>query len=145
MLLFFHLGDVRYALECQRVKEICPLVEMEKVPHAPDHYAGLIHYRGTVIPVVDLRKLFHREPCRVRFSTRVIVMDFSNSEDIACENRPDLVGLMAEKVVEAQYRPEDAFADSGIRGPDFACISSVMMESNRATYLIDPDSLRERL
>jgi chemotaxis-related protein WspB len=137
LVLFFNLGDARYALKCERVREICPLVEIERVPHASECFAGLIQYRGRVIPVVDMRLLVHREPCRIRFSTRIIVVDFSKEK-----NSSKLAGLVAEQVTEAKYKPDDAFSPTKVSIRKTPYLTSVLAEKSGMTYLINAELLR---
>lgn len=56
--LAFELGGEDYALEVERVEVVLETMPITRVPKAPAHLRGVINYRGTVIPVADLRSRF---------------------------------------------------------------------------------------
>ena len=60
LLLTLKAGANRYAIDVARVIELVPRVELRAIPHAPPFLAGLLGYRGKVIPVIDLGLLFCR-------------------------------------------------------------------------------------
>ena len=65
LLLTFTAGANRYAVDVARVVELVPRVELRSVPHAPPFLAGLLGYRGKVVPVIDLGLLLGALPCRI--------------------------------------------------------------------------------
>lgn len=54
--LTFFLAGEEYALEIEKIKEIIELMPFTKVPIAPDYVRGVINLRGSVVPVIELRK-----------------------------------------------------------------------------------------
>jgi len=54
--LLFELADARYALAIAYVREVVRAVLVDPLPHAPAVIAGVINYRGVVIPVIDTRR-----------------------------------------------------------------------------------------
>ncbi len=77
LILTFTAGANRYAVDVGRVVELVPRVELRKLPHAPACLAGLLGYRGKIVPVIDLGILLDANPCRDRLSTRIILVDDS--------------------------------------------------------------------
>ena len=77
LLLTFTAGLNRYAVDVARVIELVPRVELRPIPHAPAFLAGLLGYRGKVVPVIDLGLLLDVAPCQDRLSTRIILVDDS--------------------------------------------------------------------
>ena len=75
LLLTFTAGAHRYAVDVARVVELVPRVELRDVPHAPASLAGLLGYRGQVVPVIDLGVLLGAAPCQDRLSTRIILVN----------------------------------------------------------------------
>lgn len=53
--LIFHLGGQHYALAVDKLQEVLAWLPLTPVPCAPRHVLGLVHRRGAVIPVVDIR------------------------------------------------------------------------------------------
>jgi chemotaxis-related protein WspB len=77
LLLTLKAGANRYAIDVARVVELVPRVELRVIPHAPPFLAGLLGYRGKVIPVIDLGLLLNGAPCANRLSTRMILVNDS--------------------------------------------------------------------
>src|ERR1700730_14010062 len=75
LLLTFTAGMNRYAVDVTRVVELVPRVELRLIPHAPAFLAGLLSYRGKVVPVIDLGLLLNVAPCRDCLSTRIILVN----------------------------------------------------------------------
>ena len=59
-VLHLRVGEERYALPSASVVEVVPSVALRPVPGTPPEVAGLLAYRGRVVPVVDLPRLFGR-------------------------------------------------------------------------------------
>lgn len=55
-LCCFAVGKEEYALDIMRVEEILPPQRVIAVPHAPSFVEGMLHLRGALLPVVDLRE-----------------------------------------------------------------------------------------
>lgn len=54
----FRVGEVRYAIDIQRVREIIKPLPTVPLPHVPHSVTGVIHHRGDVVPIIDLRLRF---------------------------------------------------------------------------------------
>jgi chemotaxis-related protein WspB len=136
LILLFYIGEAVYTVKCEKVREIAPMVTLKPVPHTPDFFAGFFNYRGTVVPVIDLCRLIQGCPCRMRLSTRIILVDYSGKGD-----RSDIIGLIAERVTETVRKPEDAFVFSGIRSADAPYLGGIVMEQKKMIQYIDLDLL----
>ena len=108
LLLTFIAGSNRHAVDAAHVVELVPRVPLRAVPHAPEYLAGLLAYRGHVVPVIDLGSLLGSGPCRDRLATRIILVevqpaadsrhDASHDPSIRVPNRKRILGLIAEQV-----------------------------------------------
>ncbi|OGQ95047.1 MAG: hypothetical protein A2521_00430 [Deltaproteobacteria bacterium RIFOXYD12_FULL_57_12] len=76
LLLLFEIGEGRYALTADQLVEVVPLVQVKKIPLAPPYVVGLLNYRGTPTPVLDLGELLIGTPCEPKFSTRTIIVNY---------------------------------------------------------------------
>lgn len=54
----FRVGEVRYAIDIQRVREIIKPLSTVPLPQVPHSVVGVIHHRGDVVPIIDLRIRF---------------------------------------------------------------------------------------
>jgi purine-binding chemotaxis protein CheW len=55
-LCAFYLGREEFAVDLMRVEEILQPQPVTAVPRAPAFVEGVVNLRGTIVPVVDLRK-----------------------------------------------------------------------------------------
>jgi chemotaxis-related protein WspB len=109
LFLNFHVGEERYAMEVNRVIEITPVARLRRLPLAEAYIAGIFNYRGTPVPVIDLRQLFEARACNRHMSTRIMVVRYSGHG-----GEPNTLGLIAERVTETvSLRPED-FCHAGV-------------------------------
>lgn len=56
--LTFQLSGQDYGIGIARVREIRAWERPTRLPHAPDYVEGVIHVRGKVLPILDLRRRF---------------------------------------------------------------------------------------
>jgi chemotaxis-related protein WspB len=91
LLLKFEIGTAAYAIDSAHIEEVVPWVQLRTVPHAPAYLPGVFHYRGKVIPVVDVGLLLGEAAALNRLSTRIIVVRTT-------QNGNRLLGLLACRV-----------------------------------------------
>jgi chemotaxis-related protein WspB len=108
LLLLFETMDGRYAMDSVHIVEVIPLLQPKKIPGAPGYVAGIINYRGTPVPVLDLCSLEGGNPCRKYYSTRIILVRYQ------VENRQKLVGLMVERATDVVSCHETDVRSSGV-------------------------------
>ena len=73
-LVGFRLDDEDYAIAITRIREIILMKPITRLPQAPGSIEGLINLRGTVIPVINLRKRFGLPARPFDDETRTIVV-----------------------------------------------------------------------
>jgi purine-binding chemotaxis protein CheW len=57
-LVGFVVGNVRYAVDILKVREIINPLPIVVLPHAPAAVVGVADHRGEVVPIIDLRIRF---------------------------------------------------------------------------------------
>lgn len=55
-LCAFRIGDEEYVIDIMRVEEILAVPAITRVRRAPAFVEGVVNLRGTIIPVVDVRR-----------------------------------------------------------------------------------------
>ena len=58
-ILTFRQGTRQFGIPVANVIEVQPLCDYTPVPGAPHFVAGVVHWRGAIISLLDLGKLFH--------------------------------------------------------------------------------------
>lgn len=64
-LLTFEVGGSRYALPARLLHEVVRAVAIAPLPKAPPIVEGVINVRGTVVPMLDIRRRFGLSPAPV--------------------------------------------------------------------------------
>ncbi len=96
--LTFILGEEVFGIEIRYVTEIIGMHQITQLPELPEHIRGIINLRGKIIPVIDIRLRFNKEPIDYDDRTCIIVIDI---DDIS-------VGLIVDQVDEViTYEDED--------------------------------------
>jgi len=79
-LVVFRLGEETYAVDIEMIREIIQLQPITRVPGTAHSIEGVINLRGSIIPVVDLRKRFRLVSIEHGQETRIVVVDCNNQE-----------------------------------------------------------------
>lgn len=73
--LTFALGKEDYGIEIIYVTEIIGIQAITEIPELPNYVKGIINLRGKIIPVMDVRLRFKKEPMDYTDRTCIIVID----------------------------------------------------------------------
>lgn len=89
-LVVFELADEHYGLDIAAVESIIKLQAITGVPHAPACVEGITNLRGSVLPVIDLRKRFCLDQGEEHRDNRIIVVSLDGAK----------VGMIVDAVSE---------------------------------------------
>ncbi|ABR49283.1 putative CheW protein [Alkaliphilus metalliredigens QYMF] len=78
--VIFKLDTEEYGVDIMYVKEIGEYKESSKVPHAPKFVEGIINYRGSVTPIINLRKKFDLPAHEVTSDTRIVIINLEERQ-----------------------------------------------------------------
>ena len=121
------------------------MVRLKPVRHAPPYVAGLLNYRQTIIPVVDLCSLVTSQPARTRLSSRIILAKYStNGEEL------HLLGLLAEEVIDTMPLADKDILPAGLRLPEAPYLGKVASTGQGLVQIVEieellPASLKDSL
>ena len=104
----FSLGEEEYGIDIGKVQEIIRLPEVTRLPGTTDYVMGIINLRGSIIPIVDLKKMSMQIDSDFTDETRVIVLEIGAKK----------VGLIVDEVAEVINIPTElvvASQDIGTR------------------------------
>ena len=131
--LTFSLDKESYGIEIRYVTEIIGIQAITEIPELPEYIKGIINLRGKIIPVMDVRLRFKKEPREYNDRTCVIVIDI---RDIS-------IGLIVDAVSEVLTIPEEGIVEPPKmnRGLNNRYIKSIGKVGNDVKLLLDCEKL----
>jgi chemotaxis-related protein WspB len=128
--LLTQIGNVRFAVDARAVVEVVPRVALHPAPPSAGALAGLLRYRGKIIPVIDLGQALAGAPTPARLSARILIA--------TCKVAGSLhqVGFIVEQVTEARrlahLQPEGGGSD---------VVGRVLAADEGVIHLLDLDDV----
>jgi purine-binding chemotaxis protein CheW len=135
-LVVFNLGEESYAVDITMVREIIQLQPITRVPGTPLSVEGVINLRGSIIPIVDLRKRFQLIKIERNKDTRIVVVNCKGQD----------VGVIVDSVAQVLRIPVDSIeaASSVFNGEHLEHLLGIVKLSNRLVILLDMDRVLSR-
>ena len=112
----FKLRNEEYGFSILNVQEIKGLTDITRVPFAPDFIKGVINLRGSVLPVIDLKRRLGLEDTPYTSNTRIVIVQY---DDVS-------VGMLVDAVTEV----------CTIKGADFDTTGSFTASSDNGSKFI---------
>jgi purine-binding chemotaxis protein CheW len=131
--LTFTLGQEIYGIAIKYVVEIIGIQSITVVPEVPHYIKGIINLRGKIIPVIDVRLKFGKEPTEYNDRTCVIVIEIGEVS----------VGLIVDNVDEVLTIEEHDIAapPANRTGFENRYIMGIGKIGNRVQLLLDCEKL----
>jgi purine-binding chemotaxis protein CheW len=131
--LTFSLDKETYGIEIKYVTEIIGIQAITEIPEMPEYVKGIINLRGKIIPVMDVRLRFKKEPREYNDRTCVVVIDIN---DIS-------IGLIVDSVSEVLSIPEQDIVNPPKMNKSFEnrYIKSIGKVGNDVKLLLDCEKL----
>lgn len=130
LFVLFHLDHDRYAIDAREVVEILPLMDVKRLPQAPAGVAGILNYRGTPLPVIDLAAIALGRVAVERLSTRILIVRSAGGRQLA---------LIAEGANETLKREADEFEAAGVCTAPY--LGPVTKDAHGLVQWVAPDRL----
>lgn len=92
--LTFTLDKEVFALDIGKVREVLDFSTVTKVPQTPDFMRGVINLRGSVVPVIDMRRKFGMLQTEKTVNTCIIIAE------ITVDGKTSILGALADSVQE---------------------------------------------
>jgi len=134
-LATFYIGEALCGMDILKVQEINKLIEMTRVPQAPEYVLGILNLRGEIVTIIDLGKKLSLKSTEMSDKTRNIIVN-SNGEHI---------GLMVEKisdVVQAEWEKVEA-PPANIGGVQGKYFTGVFKTEDRLIGILDVEKVLE--
>ena len=134
-LASFFVGEALCGMDILKVQEINKLIEMTRVPQAPEYVLGILNLRGEIVTIIDLGKKLGLKSTELSEKTRNIIVN-SNGEHI---------GLMVEQisdVVQAKFEKIEA-PPANIGGVQGKYFTGVLKTKDRLIGILDVGKVLE--
>ena len=132
-LVGFTVGDVHYAVDIHRVREIITPLEVVPITHAPPAVLGVSDHRGEVVPIVDVRRRFGLPATQQSRRTKWIVVELGDR----------LAGLVVDGVTDvfgAGEPDQRSVPQIGV-GDAARGISAVYIYDGKLVFVLDVDRI----
>ena len=123
--LTFMLAGEEYGVDILRVQEIKGWGKVTSIPGTPEYVRGVMNLRGTIVPILDLRKRFSMDQIDYGPTTVVIVLR------VECEGRDRIMGVVVDAVSDVYAVPAEELSPP----PDFG--GNVHVEFVRGLATVD--------
>ena len=98
----FYLDDTLCGINIEQVQEINELLQITKVPTAPDYVSGIMNLRGQIVTIINLSKKIGLTPSIIGSQSRVVIT----------RSRGEFIGFLIDKVAEVVKTPKNKIAKS---------------------------------
>jgi purine-binding chemotaxis protein CheW len=132
-MVVFKIGKESFALDILRAKEVVINRAITPIPGADESVEGLLNLRGTLVPVVDLRKRLRAARCNRESEERIIVVEIGGAATgFIVDDASELIRV-SENEIEAV--PE-LLTDLGV-----AYLKGVINKGGREIAVVDVDEI----
>ncbi len=128
-VVVFRLGDEQFAVETAKVQGINDIMEITRVPKAPDYIKGLINLRGNVISLLDINLLLNINKKENVEQNNIIILKMEDEH----------VGITVDEVDEVLEIEEEILEK--VDDQKKLYIKGVINFKDRVVTLIDIDKL----
>lgn len=132
LALAFRAGNAELAIAARDIVAVLARTPLREPTLAPPAVIGMLPFRGTLTPVVDLCMLVAGRPSAAQLGTRIIVVSIGTGADAR------LVGLQAEDVSELI---ECGVTTRGLHIPEHAWLSEHLADQPGLPQLVDAAEL----
>jgi len=132
-LATFYVGDALCGMDILKVQEINKLMQMTKVPQAPDYVLGILNLRGQIVTILDLGKKLGLGETDISQDPRNIIVNSAGGH----------VGLLVRKisdVVTADMEKKE-LAPANMRGIQGEYFTGVYKTSDNLIGILNVDKV----
>jgi purine-binding chemotaxis protein CheW len=128
-LVVFELANEHYGVDIAMVEGIIKMQQITVVPHAPAFVEGVTNLRGSVLPVIDLRKRFNLPHEDATKNSRIIHIAIDSVK----------VGMIVDAVSEVLRVSEEAIEPTPpiVTTVDSAFITGIAKLEGRLIILLE--------
>ncbi len=127
--VIFKLQNESYGVDIASVEGIIKMQEITVMPHAPSFVDGITNLRGSVVPVIDLRRRFGMPSAEHTRDTRIVIVNLEGKK----------VGMTVDEVSEVIHIHDSQIepAPSIVTTIDSGFIKGIAKDTGRLVILIN--------
>ncbi len=135
--LTFLLDGTEFGIDILCVQEIRVWSAVTELPNKPAYLKGVINLRGTIIPIIDLRVRFGKEPLEYNEQTVTIILKNQNNK------RNMAVGIVVDAVSEVYKFDKTAIREAPAFGNQIdACfLKGLASVDEKLVVLLDANTV----
>jgi purine-binding chemotaxis protein CheW len=128
-LVTFLIDGEEYGVDVMQVREIICLPKITPARTSPPQVEGMIDLRGSIVPVISLRKRLGRPPLAHDIDTRIAIMNFSGNH----------VGFIVDRLTDVmKVKSDDIQPASGSIGQQWI---TGILNLERLVVVVDLEKL----
>jgi purine-binding chemotaxis protein CheW len=133
----FQIAGQEYAFRIEQIQEIVIVGQITRTPQTPDYVEGVSNLRGTIIPIINLRKLLGLDAKPIDAETRTIVVSVGGNVG------GKIMGCLVDTVSQVLRIPEESIqaAPETVTASGASYISGFARVNDRLLILVEVDEL----
>jgi len=128
----FLVGGECFAVESAGVTEVLRDGRITRVPHAPEAVLGLLHLRGRIVPVIDMRRRLGFPAKTVAGRTHLVLRVQDDWYSLLVDEMLDVVEVAANRIEHPSRPAADTPADA---------VTGVLADAGRLVHFLDPQRI----
>ncbi len=134
--LVIQMEDRFLAMDIDNIVEIIRMVQVNCLPESSRDMAGVVNYRGEIIPVINLWSLLGQETPSISMEMGIVILQGSGRK----------FGMIAEKVLDVKTLPVEPRPDSLAQDVIWPLVSGVsyMDDANEMVLMLNIERLKRQ-
>lgn len=136
--LTFTLGDEQYGVDILKVQEIRGWETLREMHDVPDYFKGVLDFRGSILPIIDLRIRFNIKDFGYKSTTVIIVLS-SGLDD-------SMMGIVVDAVSDVLSVKRSEIKSTPIMGSKIKTdyVQGMVSNDQGMIMLVDSDRLVDK-
>ncbi len=129
----FRVSNELYGIDVSYVDTIIQMTTITRVPAAPDYFAGIIHLRGEVIPVMSLNRRFNHVVDNIGPKSSIIILDMGDGK---------FMGIIVDEVKEVlTFDERDLEQSSPFINKEMSFVSGIAKKEDDLIAILETATL----
>lgn len=144
LAILFYVGDQTFAIDCQYILEVIPLINIQNISQIGGLSAGVINFVGSPVTVFDFSRLIEDRPSLELLTTRILII----SVDGRAQNSTissSCFGIIVEKAIQLIEIQSENFSSAAFNPTGNNLLSGFVTLNGKTIQLVDIKKLYSSL